>query len=81
MNKTDDSVIQTVTGEIFQIHHIVTCGDVCYIYGKIWVIGRNDLNERNESPIAPHLFKVIKKNLRIVFSMSMKFPGRLLLWI
>ena len=65
--KTNDSVIQTETGEIVQVYYFLSSRNECYFCGRIWVIGDNAFNKKNEAPVARHIFKVSKKKSRYVF--------------
>ena len=65
--KTNDSVIETETGEIIENHHLVSSLNECYICGRIWIIGNNEFTGENGPSIARHILKLKRKNSRYVF--------------
>ena len=65
--KTNDSVIETVSGKIIEIHYFLSSGNECYICGRVWVIGDNGFHKENGPPIAYHISKVLKKRSKYIF--------------
>lgn len=61
VQKTNDSVVETSTGQIIEMHYVVKFENNCYVCGCEWLIGPNDFNLPNEEVFAKHLLKVVEK--------------------
>ncbi|KAL7290608.1 hypothetical protein TKK_0015370 [Trichogramma kaykai] len=74
VSKTNDSVVQLMSGKILEIHHFLKVQENCYICGCEWLITDIDFNRKKKSnidkPIVKHILKVQEKKNFMIFGIN-----------